>query len=113
MNSVDLSSLFELNDEAFRARFRGTPLWRPRRRGLLRNAALVLGATRPPGAEAPLARGLSDSESLVRGASAWALGRVGSTRAGQLLRARREEEPDPEVLGEIEAAIEGIAESSP
>ena len=35
MNPVDLIALFDLDDEAFRARFRHTPLWRAKRRGLL------------------------------------------------------------------------------
>src|SRR5262249_39342467 len=42
-NPMDLIALFDLSDDAFRARFRNTPLWRPRRRGILRNAATVLG----------------------------------------------------------------------
>src|SRR5262245_49737797 len=42
-NPVALAKLFELDDAAFRERFRHTPLWRPKRRGILRNAAIVLG----------------------------------------------------------------------
>ena len=38
--------LFDLDDEAFRRRFRHTPLWRAKRRGILRNAAIVLGNQR-------------------------------------------------------------------
>ncbi len=41
--SLDLAQLFELDDAAFRERFRHSPLWRPKRRGILRNAAIVLG----------------------------------------------------------------------
>src|SRR5262245_1024056 len=37
-NPVDLIALFALDDDAFRRRFRHTPLWRARRRGILRNA---------------------------------------------------------------------------
>jgi epoxyqueuosine reductase len=43
MNPIDLPPLFELDDETFRRRFRHTPLWRAKRRGILRNAAIVLG----------------------------------------------------------------------
>jgi epoxyqueuosine reductase len=75
MNPVDLVELFELDDETFRARFRHTPLWRAKRRGLLRNAAIVLG-NRPTAAAMPaLTRGLNDQEPLVREACAWALER--------------------------------------
>lgn len=73
MNPVDLAGLFELNDDSFRQRFRHTPLWRPKRRGLLRNAAIVLGNQRSPEAQPALIQGLSDNEPLVREACAWAL----------------------------------------
>ncbi|MBN1590234.1 MAG: tRNA epoxyqueuosine(34) reductase QueG [Pirellulales bacterium] len=76
-NPVDLGEWFALDDEAFRDRFRHTPLWRARRRGLLRNAAIVLGNTRPapPGAEAALRQGLRDEDPMVREACSWALAR--------------------------------------
>jgi epoxyqueuosine reductase len=73
MNPIDLISLFDLDDESFRARFRHTPLWRAKRRGFLRNAAIVLGNRRTPAAIAALTKGLGDSEALVREACAWAL----------------------------------------
>jgi epoxyqueuosine reductase len=75
-NPLDLIELFDLDDEAFRRRFRSTPLWRSKRRGLLRNAALVLGNQRSHAAIAALTRGLSDSEPLVSEACAWALERI-------------------------------------
>ena len=75
MNPVDLAALFGLDAAAFRQRFRLTPLWRPKRAGLLRNAAIVLG-NRPHKAALPaLRRGLEDVEPLVRAACAWALER--------------------------------------
>ncbi len=74
-NPMDLIGLFELDEAAFRERFRHTPLWRPRRRGLLRNAAIVLGNRPTTPAIPALIRGLNDVEPLVRGACAWALGR--------------------------------------
>ena len=43
---IDLIALFDLDDESFRTRFRRTPMWRSKRRGLLRNAAIVLGNQR-------------------------------------------------------------------
>src|SRR5215212_209251 len=38
-----LADLLALDDEAFRAQYRHTPIWRTKRRGLLRNAAVALG----------------------------------------------------------------------
>lgn len=78
-NPVDLIALFEADEAAIRARFRSTPLWRARRRGLLRNAAYVLGNQRSTPAIPALLSGLRDCEPLVRGACAWALGRFWPT----------------------------------
>ena len=41
MNPVQLAELVALDEEAFRRRFRHTPLWRARREGILRNAGSV------------------------------------------------------------------------
>lgn len=100
-NPVELASLFDLDDVAFRKRFRDTPLWRAKRRGLLRNAAIVLGNQRSSAAIAPLIRGLNDSEPLVRSASAWALRQFDSSVAHDALTARLLLETDPAVRTEI------------
>jgi epoxyqueuosine reductase len=104
-NPIDLIRLFELDDAAFRQRFRSTPLWRAKRRGLLRNAAIVLGNGPTPEAIPALVRGLNDNESLVRGACAWALGRHPYAEVLDALHGRRKIETDAEVLGDIHAAI--------
>lgn len=74
-NPVSLADLLAMTDDEFRRRFRRTPLWRAKRRGLLRNAALAAGNQRAPGLVEALTRGLDDPEPLVREACAWALGR--------------------------------------
>src|SRR5262249_44579469 len=76
-NPLDLAELFYLDEAAFRARFRHTPLWRAKRRGLLRNAAIALGNRPTAEATAALTHGLSDPEPLVREACAWALEQAG------------------------------------
>jgi epoxyqueuosine reductase len=103
--AIELTELFWLDDAQFRARFRHTPLWRPKRRGLLRNAAIVLGNQAVPQAIAALARGLDDEEALVRGAAAWALGRFRLPAARLALGDRLAREADEEVRSEIKAAI--------
>jgi epoxyqueuosine reductase len=105
MNPIDLISLFDLDDEAFRRRFRHTPLWRAKRRGILRNAAIVLGNQRAAAATSALIRGLSDPEPLIRGACAWALGQIGSLSAHAALAAQLPGEADPAVRHEVEAAL--------
>ena len=70
---LELRSLFELDDEQFRQRFRKTPLWRPKRRGILRNAAIALGNQPCEQNIAALLLATKDVEPLVRGAAIWAL----------------------------------------
>lgn len=101
LDPLDLAPLFELTDDDFRRRFRATPLWRAKRRGLLRNAALALGNQRDPAALPALKRGLHDPEPLVRGASAWALRRLDTPAALDLLAQRLAVEPDEQVRAEI------------
>jgi epoxyqueuosine reductase len=109
-NPVDLLALFELDEAAFRQRFRHTPLWRAKRRGILRNAAIVLGNQGNASGVQSLERGLSDPEPLVRGASAWGLAQIGTKRSSQragckrLLCARLQIEQDDTVLSEIRYA---------
>jgi epoxyqueuosine reductase len=71
-----LPALLELDEAGFRARFRGTALWRARRRGLLRNAAIVL-ANRGIGAAA-LVKASNDPDEVVARAAAWASDRLRS-----------------------------------
>jgi len=73
---ISLSSLLQMSDADFTERFSGTPLTRPKRRGLLRNAAVVLGNRKDPEAIPALTRALSDPEPLVREHAAWALARI-------------------------------------
>ena len=101
-NPIELAALFDLDEAAFRARFRHTPLWRAKRRGLLRNAAIVLGNRPHPASISVLVRGLNDAESLVRTACAWALGRYTSKEAIDALLQRSAIEVDLTVREEIE-----------
>jgi epoxyqueuosine reductase len=111
-NPLDLAALFYMDDVAFRARFRNTPLWRPRRRGLLRNAAIALG-NRPASVAVPaLVHGLSDAEPLVRSACAWALGENAEQEALRTLIDRLAIEEDPDVIQEIQDALMHTVDSA-
>jgi epoxyqueuosine reductase len=61
-----LLDLISLDEEGFRRRFRGSPLKRAKRRGLLRNVAVALGNWGNPAAVPALARAQNDPEPLVR-----------------------------------------------
>jgi epoxyqueuosine reductase len=80
--ALALEEVLGLSEEEYRRRFAGTALTRPRRAGLLRNAALALGNTGGPEALPALRRALSDPEPLVREAASWAVGRIEARRGG-------------------------------
>jgi epoxyqueuosine reductase len=71
-----LQDLMRLSGNEFRARFRRTPLWRAKRRGLLRNVAVALGNWGDPQAIPALQQSLDDPEPLIREHAAWALARI-------------------------------------
>jgi len=114
---LELQSLFELDDDQFRQRFRKTPLWRPKRRGILRNAAIAMG-NQPAAANIDsLLLGTHDQEPLIRGAAVWALLQhlrelvdmpaVVSMRVRDRLRQLEQNETDSEVRTELEAIGDG------
>jgi epoxyqueuosine reductase len=71
-----LEALLEMDEAAFRTRFRGSAMSRARRAGLARNAALVLGNRGDRAAVPALRRALDDPDPGVRSAAAWALARL-------------------------------------
>ncbi|MDP2920169.1 MAG: HEAT repeat domain-containing protein, partial [Dehalococcoidia bacterium] len=72
---------------------------------LQRNAAIALGNTLDPAYVPDLAQAMADSEPLVRGYAAWALGRIGGAEARQVLEASPQKETDGSVRKEIETAL--------
>jgi len=108
--TLSLAELLQLDDAAFRRRFKGSSLLRAKRRGLLRSAAIALG-NRPhaPSFDA-LAAALAEGDPVVRGAAAWALGRwrhanVVTEQARAVLVARLAVDTDADVRAEIEQAL--------
>jgi epoxyqueuosine reductase len=73
---LDPAELLLLDADAFRARFKKTSLWRNRRPGLLRNAAIVLGNVGDERALPALEKALTDEEDVIRDAAAWAIERI-------------------------------------
>lgn len=103
-----LAELLALDDTAFRERYRHTPVWRTKRRGLLRNAAVVLGNVGGADDLPTLGIALRDPEPLVRAHAAWAIGQIGAPQGESLLVAARADEPDADVLDEIDDALERL-----
>ncbi|MCY4645331.1 MAG: tRNA epoxyqueuosine(34) reductase QueG [Gammaproteobacteria bacterium] len=98
--------LLAMDDAAFSRAFRGSPVKRAKRNGLLRNVCVGLGNLGQEDAVAVLTRALHDDASLVRGHAAWGLGRIAaSADATAALRARMLVEDDARVREEIAHAL--------
>ncbi|MHB1130838.1 MAG: tRNA epoxyqueuosine(34) reductase QueG [Chloroflexota bacterium] len=102
---LDARALLGLDPTAFQVSFAGTAAARPRRAGLLRNAAVVLGNSGDPEAVPVLVAALADPEPLVRGHAAWALGRLGGRLAARALVAAQAAEGDAWVQAELALAL--------
>jgi epoxyqueuosine reductase len=80
--------LIAMDDATFRTRFRGSPMKRAKRRGLARNAAVVLGNTGTSDDVPALAAGLTDPDPLVQRHAEWAICRIGTPESLAALRTR-------------------------
>ncbi len=72
-----LIDLMQLDDVDFRSRFKGSPIKRTKRRGLLRNVAIALGNWGDEAAMPILEQACQDPEPLIQEHAAWALARIG------------------------------------
>ena len=68
--------LLAMDDESFRGAFKGSPMKRAKRRGLARNAAVVLGNIGDDTDAAALALATNNSEPLVQQHVSWALEQI-------------------------------------
>lgn len=104
--SADAALFLQLSPRAFNQRFADTAIKRARRRGMARNAAVVLGNSGDRRWVGLLARTvLVHDEPLVRGHAAWALGRLGGAGATLALRIACHQEPDDYVREELRHAL--------
>jgi epoxyqueuosine reductase len=70
-----LTEMLAWNDQQFANFFRGTPIYRLKRRGWLRNICIALGNAGDRAAIPALQHALADTEALIREHAAWALSR--------------------------------------
>ena len=108
-SSPALIELLDITEDAFRERFRHSPVKRTKRDGLRRNIAVALGNIGDPAAVPALTRALICEAPLVRGHAAWALGRIGGHSAEAALLERQVVEEDSWVQEEIALAVAQIA----
>jgi len=97
--------LLAMTQDEFSRAFKGSPVKRAKLRGVKRNASVVLGNIGSADDVPSLVASLADTEPLVRGHAAWALGRIGSPEALEALRARASVEADSSVLEELASAL--------
>ena len=78
-----LHQLLAMDNQQFRARYRGSAVTRTKHRGLIRNACVALGNVRDPSSVGPLLSLLHNpsTDPIIRGHAAWALGRIGGREA--------------------------------
>ena len=93
-------------EEMFQRKFRGTPLMRAKRDGLLRNAAVAAGNLGDPQLVQSLSKALlEDSSPIIRQHAAWALGKIFGRQATESLSKALLEEKVPSVTDEIRLAL--------
>jgi epoxyqueuosine reductase len=76
MATLDPVELLSLSEGEFRRRFRGTSLFRTRRSGLLRNAAIVLGNIGTEENLRALQKAADDADPVIAEAARWAIGQI-------------------------------------
>jgi epoxyqueuosine reductase len=105
---IDLAELLSIDtDEKFQRRFRGTALTRPKRRGLLRNAAVVsanIGCARA--VPALLERIERDPEPLIRQHAIWAVARLDGRSSHRTIARSLKNDPDAIVREEARTVLE-------
>jgi epoxyqueuosine reductase len=78
---IDLIELFQMDDKAFVKAFGETPISRARRRGMLRNAAIVLGSQGCQEALSSLRQTLErETDPAVQDACRWAISQIKSSQ---------------------------------
>ena len=109
LEGFDPATPYWLDQAAFSARFRRSPVKRAKRAGMLRNVCVALGNWADPRTVDALTLALRDPDPLPRGHAAWALGRVlavhNDRRAEVALKEAVRRETDPWVLEEIGVAL--------
>jgi epoxyqueuosine reductase len=108
-----LAELLGLTDEEFRSRFQGTSIMRAMRVGLQKNVCVALGNGRARASVPALIAALKNTEPLVRGHAAWALGQIATDEAVAALEQSIDSETDGYIVGEIAGALRESSEGEP
>ena len=99
-----LAELIAMDDTAFHARFRGTPVKRTGRDRIVRNALIAAGNSGDTRLIETVAARLDDGSAIVRAMAVWALVQLDAARFAAEQRVRAARESDPDVVAEWRAA---------
>jgi len=102
---TNLAAELRLSPGDFNRKFKGSPVKRTKRRGYLRNVAVVLGNLQDTASVPALVDALTDMEPLVRAHAAWALAQISGGAAKTALQSAGSQETDADVQSEIQAAL--------
>lgn len=108
-DTLKLMDLIQINGEMFSRRFKGSPIKRIKRRGLLRNVAVALGNSGNPKAIPILIKVLDDEEPLIRAHVVWALGELSGAEALPLIQEKLNNEKEEIVLKELARVVARFA----
>ncbi len=109
---IDLIGELGLSQEEFSTRFKGSPLKRAKRAGYLRNVAVALGNSKDEASLSSLAAALQETEPLIRGLAAWALGEINGKETRQILEIAAKNEQDSLIIKEIQGALDKLTKTS-
>lgn len=103
--SIPVIHLLNISKREFNRRFAATPFaWRGK--GIIqRNAAIICGNLRLVEATSELHQALNDPKVYVRATAAWALGKIGTNTAHDILNKALEKEIEQTVITEILLAL--------
>jgi epoxyqueuosine reductase len=95
-----LAELLQLDEAAFRARFRGTPIKRTGRDRFLRNVLIAAGNSGDESLVPQVEKHVGDASPLVRAMAVWALSRLAPDWAAAVRELEAQAEGDPAVIDE-------------
>jgi epoxyqueuosine reductase len=103
--TLKLIDLIQISQEVFSQKFKGSPIKRIKRRGLLRNVAVALGNSGNTQAIPILLKILDDKEPLIRAHVVWALGELSGPEVLPIIREKLNNEREEIVLEELERVV--------
>jgi len=104
--SPALIPLLSISEDEFKQSFANLDWYKPERKFLQRNVIVALGNVGDLVSLSALSKMLKNQEGMIRAHTAWAIGRIGGSKAKQFLQNALYKEEDANVRKEIDNALE-------